>query len=275
MITAPTSPPAVRPPKGGGQVGKGRLRGGGQSGGAPARFYAFSVRLYAVASDAVITYIIYVCCMDASVLFDPGSTYSYVSSLFARFLGIPRESLGNPIYESTLVGDSVVMDPIYRSCIVIFYCYKTREDLMLLDMTDFEVILGMDWLSPYYVILDFHAKTVTLAMLELPRLEWKGSSVSASSWVISFLKARYMAEKGCLAYLAYVRDTTTEIPVINSVPVVREFSDVFPSDLPGMPPDRGIDFYIDLAPRTQPISISPYRMAPKDLKELKEQLEDC
>ncbi|XP_070049115.1 uncharacterized protein [Nicotiana tomentosiformis] len=74
---------------------------------------------------------------------------------------------------------------------------------------------------------------------ELPRLEWKGLSVSASNQVISFLKARRMVEKGCLAYLAYVWDTTAETPVIDSMPVVREFSDVFSSDLPGMPPDRG------------------------------------
>jgi len=60
---------------------------------------------------------------------------------------------------------------------------------------------------------------------------------------------------------------------IDSVPVVREFFDVFPSDLPGMPPDRDIDLCIDFAPDTQPISIPQYRMALKELKELKEQLE--
>ncbi|XP_070054061.1 uncharacterized protein [Nicotiana tomentosiformis] len=136
-------------------------------------------------------------------------------------------------------------------------CYETQEDLPLLDMTDFEVIPGMDWLSPYHSILDFHAKTVTLAMPELPRLEWRGSSVSTSSWVISFLKAQHMVEKGCLSYLAYVRDTTVETPVNDSVHMVREFADVFLSNLPGMPPDRDIDFCIDLASGSQPISIPP------------------
>ncbi|XP_070046179.1 uncharacterized protein [Nicotiana tomentosiformis] len=121
-------------------------------------------------------------------------------------------------------------------------------------------------------IKDFHAKIVTLAMPQLPRLEWKGSSVSASSRVVSFLKARHMVEKGCLAYLAYVRDTTAETPTIDSVPVVWEFSNVFSSDLPGMPPNRDIDFCIDLAPGTQPISIPSYSMALKELKQLKEQL---
>ncbi|XP_070002772.1 uncharacterized protein [Nicotiana sylvestris] len=186
-----------------------------------------------------------------------GSTYSYVSSLFAHFLDIPHESLGTPVYVSTFVRDSVVVDRIYRSYEVIFCGYKTRADLLLLDMTDFEVILGMNWLSTYHAILDCHAKTVTLAMPELPRLEWKCSSVSTASRVISFLKARHMVEKGCLAYLSYVRGTTVESPTIDSMLVVREFADVFPSDLPDMPPDRGIDFCIYLAPGTRPIFIPP------------------
>ena len=56
----------------------------------------------------------------------------------------------------------------------------------------------------------------------------------------------------------------TQVPSIESVSVVREFLDVFPADLPGMPPDRDIDFCIDLEPGTRPISIPPYRMAPAE-----------
>ncbi|XP_070056483.1 uncharacterized protein [Nicotiana tomentosiformis] len=165
MISALVAVPSVRPPKGGGLVGRVHPRGGGQAGGgqsgsALARFYAFLARPDSMALDAVITGIITVCGRDASVLFDPGSTYSYVSSLFTHFLNIPRESLGTPVYVSTLVGNSVVVDRIYRSCVIIFCGYETRADLMLLDMTNFEVILGMDWLSPYHVILDCHANTI-------------------------------------------------------------------------------------------------------------------
>ena len=61
---------------------------------------------------------------------------------------------------------------------------------------------------------------------------------------------------------------------MDSVPVVREFPEVFPTDLPRMPPDKDIDFCIELAPDTQPISIPPYCMAPPEFKELKEQLQD-
>ncbi|XP_070057988.1 uncharacterized protein [Nicotiana tomentosiformis] len=253
MIIAPVAPPAVRPPRGIGQVCRGRPRGGGQSGGGqpgcgPARFYAFPAKPDVVASNVVITCIISVCGRETLVLFDPGSTYSYIASLFSHFLGVSRESLGTPVYVSTPVGNSVVVDRIYRSCTVTFYGYETRADLLLLDMINFEIILGMDWLSLYHAILDCHAKTITLAMSELPRLEWKGSSAGIYGRVISFMKARHIAEKGCLAYLSYVRDTTAETPKIGSMPVVREFSDAFPSDLPSIPPDRDIDFCIDFTP---------------------------
>ncbi|XP_070041073.1 uncharacterized protein [Nicotiana tomentosiformis] len=133
-------------------------------------------------------------------------------------------------------------------------------------------LLGMDWLSPYHAILDCHAKTVILAMLGLHRLERRGLLGHTPSRVISYLKAQQMVEKACLAYLFFGRDVSTDTPTFESVPVVREFLDVFSTDLSSMPPDRDIDFGIDLVPDTQPISISPYRMAPTELKELKEQL---
>ena len=67
-------------------------------------------------------------------------------------------------------------------------------------------------------------------------------------------------------------DTRIEEPPVERVPVVREYLDVFPEELPSLPPDREIEFCIDLLPSTQPISIPSYRMAPAELKELKEQL---
>ncbi|WP_338309910.1 hypothetical protein, partial [Bradyrhizobium sp. TM233] len=63
-------------------------------------------------------------------------------------------------------------------------------------------------------------------------------------------------------------------PEVGSIPVVNEFTDVFPGDVPGLPPVRDIEFAIDIVPGTGPISIAPYRMAPAELVELKSQLED-
>ena len=61
---------------------------------------------------------------------------------------------------------------------------------------------------------------------------------------------------------------------MEGIPVVREFPDVFPEEIPGLPPIREIDFKIELVPGTAPISIAPYRMAPAELGELKIQLQD-
>ncbi|XP_015084222.1 uncharacterized protein LOC107027624 [Solanum pennellii] len=233
---ASTSRAAQPPARGGAQNG----RGGSHSG-----------RPEAKALDAVITGIILVCHRPATVLFDPGSTYSYVSTYFAPSLDILCESLDLPIRVSTPVGDFVVVDRVYRLCTATLMVYDTHAYLKVLDMIDFDVILGMDWLSSYYAILDCHAKTITLAMPGIPIVEWRGSLSHPSKGVISFLKARPL-----------------------SIPVVSEFSEVFPTDLPGLPPDRDIDFCIDVEPGTRPISIPSYRMAPAELKELKGQLQD-
>ncbi|XP_070046266.1 uncharacterized protein [Nicotiana tomentosiformis] len=184
-----------------------------------------------------------------------------------------RGHLRDTMYVFTHVGDSIVVDRVYRSRVVTIWSLETSIDFLLLDMVDFYVILGMDWMSPYHAILDCYAKTVTLAILVLPRLEWRGTHGHSTSRVISFVKARCMVEEGCIAYLDYVCDSSVEVFSMDLVPVVREFPEVFPAYLSGMPPNKDIDFCIELAPGTQPIAISPYNMAPLELKELKDKLQ--
>ena len=92
--------------------------------------------------------------------------------------------------------------------------------------------------------------------------------------MISSISSRCLLQKGCKGYLAHVVDTRSSEVGFEDVPVVRDFLDVFPDDLPGLPPEREIDFPIDLVPGTAPISLPPYRMAPAELKELKTQLQE-
>ncbi|XP_070056947.1 uncharacterized protein [Nicotiana tomentosiformis] len=125
--------------RGRGQAGRGHPSGGGQ-----AHSYAFPGRTEVVASDAVIIGIVLVCHTDASVLFDLGSTYSYVSSYFASYLDMSSNSLDTPIYVSSPIGDSLVADSVYRSCLGDIGGYETRVDLLLLNMVNFDVILGMN-----------------------------------------------------------------------------------------------------------------------------------
>lgn len=89
----------------------------------------------------------------------------------------------------------------------------------------------MDWLSPYHTILGCHAKIVTLAMPWLPRLEWRGSPCHSTSIVVSYLKAPRMIEKGYLAYLYYIYDSSTRGLSIYLAWVMRQFPEVFLADL--------------------------------------------
>ncbi|XP_070050755.1 uncharacterized protein [Nicotiana tomentosiformis] len=159
MTLAPVASPPAQPSRGGAQLARGRARGGGRSSGGQARLYAFPARPDVIASDAMITGIVSVCHREASILFEPGSTYSHVSSYFVRYLDMPRESLVSPICVSTPVGDTFIVYSVYRSCVVAIWGLETRVDLLLLSMVDFDVILDMDWLSPCHAILDYHTKT--------------------------------------------------------------------------------------------------------------------
>ena len=85
-------------------------------------------------------------------------------------------------------------------------------------------------------------------------IEWAGNIASPRGKFISYLKARKMVRKGYIYHLVRVQDLKAEMPTLQSVPVVSEFPDVFPDELPGLPPEREIDFSIDLLPGTQPIS---------------------
>ena len=92
--------------------------------------------------------------------------------------------------------------------------------------------------------------------------------------MIFAMVARRMLRKGCQGYLAYVVETGKEGTLVDEIPVVREFPDVFLDDIRGLPPNREVEFTIDLIPGTELISIPPYRMAPAELRELKAQLEE-
>ena len=92
--------------------------------------------------------------------------------------------------------------------------------------------------------------------------------------LINAMTAWKMLRKGCQGYLAFVVDRRQERTRLEDIPIVKEFPDVFSDDLLGLPPDRAIEFVIELVPGIKPISIPPYRMAPVELKELKAQFEE-
>ena len=163
---------------------------------------------------------------------------------------------------------------VYRNCPIKIQEYEFWGDLIELSFREFDVILGMDWLSRHRAIVDCRMKRVTLRTLNDSEVVFIGERPNHLSNVISAVVARKMVRKGCEAYLAYVIDTVKARPSVSDIPTVSDFLDVFPEELPGLPPQREIEFAIDVVPGATPASVTPYRMAPLELKELKLQLQE-
>ena len=144
--------------------------------------------------------------------------------------------------------------------------------MVLLDVTGFDVILGMDWLAQYYATVDCHAKEVIFRIPYENEFRFRGDKSPMPQNLIFAIIARKMLRRGCQGYLAVVRDVRADKGSVDRVPVVCEFQDIFLEELPGLPPERENEFCIDVVPGTDPISMPPYRLAPAELSELKEQL---
>ena len=111
-------------------------------------------------------------------------------------------------------------------------------DLIVLETVDYGVILGMDWLSKYNATIFCRRKNVVFHPSEGELFEYKGA-LSGSKWpVVSAVKMSRMLIKGCVRYLASIVDTTIKVVTeLSDMRVVCKFPDVFPEELPGLPPD--------------------------------------
>ena len=144
----------------------------------------------------------------------------------------------------------------------------------MLGIHDFDIVLGMDWLSKHRATLDYYKKEVRLVRPEEPGVIFRGIRREIASSLINAMTALKVLRKGCQGYLAFVVHRRQEGTRLEDISIVKEFPDVFPDDISGLPPDRAIEFVIELIPGTKLISIPPYRMAPTELKEMKAQLEE-
>ena len=113
--------------------------------------------------------------------------------------------------------------------------FQTWSNSVILDMVDFNIILGMTLLSPHYVILYCNTKFVIVEISRRKILDWEGVYKLKKVKIKSFIRAVKLVEQDFLAYLAHIRDVEIEVPSIGSLSVVSEFSELFPNDLPSMP----------------------------------------
>ncbi|RVW24900.1 Retrovirus-related Pol polyprotein from transposon 17.6 [Vitis vinifera] len=128
-------------------------------------------------------------------------------------------------------------------------------------------------LASYHAYVDCFGKRVTFSIPGQPDFSFEGKHVDKPLDVISALQTSSLLRKGCQGFLAYVVNEENDLK-LEDIPIVRDYLDVFPKDLPGLPPKREVEFTIDLAPGTVSISKAPYKMAPMELKELKIQLQE-
>jgi hypothetical protein len=144
-------------------------------------------------------------------------------------------------------GGKISSNQIYRKVPIQLGSNLIKTDLLLLDLKGMDVLLGMDWMTRHRVSLDIFTRTVEI------------DSPDHEATIL------YLPQRECSNPYAYA----VEGIKLKDTPIVCEYRDVFPDDLPGMPPDRDIEFIIELQPGTAPISKRPYRMPPNELAELK------
>ena len=171
-------------------------------------------------------------------------------------------------------GDPLLADRVVRDSRVLIGGQEFPADLVALDTRDFDVVLSVDWLSLHRATLDCYKKEVKLRRPGKLEVKFRRISRELSSCMISSMIAKRMLRKGCRGYLAYVVEIGKERTILDEIPVIREFLDMFPDDIAGLPLEIEVDFTIDLIPGTKTISIPSYRMAPAELREVKAQLEE-
>ena len=143
-------------------------------------------------------------------------------------------------------------------------------DLRIMDMSEFDVILGMDWLIAYRVVIDCERRRVTAYTQDGTRVVFQGDNHD--------IFPRTVYESRCqgqlTSWLVSLTLEDEERPDLDLPRVVCEYMDVFPDELPGLPPQRVVDFGIELHPGTSRISMTLHRMAPVELQELRVQLQE-
>lgn len=129
---------------------------------------------------------------------------------------------------------------------------KLAIQLILLMMTDFELILGIDWLSKYHIVIDYHHKEVVIAQSgqeQIVILRKRGNGVMVI--IVT-----------CIDYVTTMVNAESDVVSIESIVVVVEFPNLFLNDFHGFPPTWEIEFSIDLLPRPMPVLKASYRMEP-------------
>ena len=251
-------------------MGRGRGRGpqAGTSG-VQGRVYTITPRAE-LADQPVIQSTFLLSRLWARVLFDSSASHSFIAASVVIELGLEVETLEEPLYVSSPLVIRARIGMICRGCELEISGTLLTMDLRIMDMSEFDVILGMDWLTAYRVIIDCERRRVTAYTQNGTRVVFQGDKHDILPHTVYESRCH-----GQLAgWLASLTLEDEERPELDLPRVVCEYVDVFPNELLGLPPQRVVDFGIELHPGTSPISMTPHRMAPVELQELRVQLQE-
>jgi len=196
------------------------------------------------------------------VLFDSGASHSFISHDCVERLGLSTRDLGCELIVLTPASGQVSTNLVCIRCLMEVKGRRFKLNLVCLPLEGLEVILGMDWLSINHVVLDCGRCRIVFSDTE-------GIELMTSGEAVKEMRQGFT----CFVIVAQEKKMSTE-EQISRIPVVDEYADVFPDEIPELPPSRDIDFSIDLIPGARPVSAAPYRMTPAEVAELKKQIED-
>ncbi|GJY63382.1 putative reverse transcriptase domain-containing protein [Tanacetum coccineum] len=209
----------------------------------------------------------------ATVLFDSGSDKSFVNTSFSHLIDITPVTLDTS-YEVELADGRVAStNTILRGCTLNLLNHLFKIDLMPIELGTFDVVIGMDWLVDQDAVIVCGKKVVHIPVKN-KTLIVEGDRGTSRLKIISCIKASKYIERGHQLFVAHVTEKEPKEKRLEDVPVIRDFPEVFPDDLPGLPPPRQVEFKIELVPGAAPVARAPYRLAPSELKELADQLQE-
>jgi hypothetical protein len=153
--------------------------------------------------------------------------------------------------------------------------FPTQAALNVLPLGSNDLLIGINWLATHKAKLDCYHKTLECVSKHGKRITFQGIQKPVSVRQISALQMRKYCRKGCPLYAIQVLKTIEDAkPSPDDHPILREYRDVFPEEVPGLPPRRDIYFSIELAPGVVPVSRTPYQMSTPELVELKLKLKE-
>nr|GFA49995.1 putative reverse transcriptase domain-containing protein [Tanacetum cinerariifolium] len=203
------------------------------------------------------------------------------NNALARVYAVGRAGTDPDANVMTDDGRIIRLNTILRGCTLNLLNHPFNINLMHVELGSFDTIIGIDWLAKYQAVIVCAEKIVCIpwgikTLIIHGDDSNQGNATRLS--IISCTKTKRYVKKGFPIFLAHI--TTKEVEDksekkrLEDVPIVRNFPEVFPEDLPGLPPTRPVEFQIVLVPGAAPVARAPYRLLPSEMKELAEQLKE-